>query len=273
MTRKFLLGIASLFLIGLLGCESTPAAKAGEADAKVKVGISWDRVYKDNVIPSDTQVYIDALKKVGAEPVLLGQIKTEKDAVKELNKVDAVIMTGGEDINPKYYNEKPHEKLEAVKDDRDTSDYLLLTTALKKDYPILGTCRGMQLLNVVQGGTLYQDIPTQHPSKVLHRDPKREDFVDHACKIDPNSHLYKILKKKEVTVNSWHHQGVKDLGKDLKVVATAPDGIIEAIEVPSASFVLGVQFHPEWHVEEDGDLYLEVFEALKAQAIKHRNKK
>ncbi len=109
-------------------------------------------------------------------------------------------------------------------------------------------------------------------SDILHRDPNKKKFVKHICTItDESSHLYKILKKKEIEVNSWHHQGVKDVGKDLKVVAAAPDGIIEALEIPSASFVLAVQFHPEWHVIDEDGLYLEIFDTLKNHALKYKS--
>lgn len=247
--------------------------KAQEKNDIVKIGISWDRDYEKNIIPEDTQVYIDAVKKTGAIPILLPQIRTVEDANNSLKTVDAIIMTGGEDIGPAYYNEKPMEKLETVKEDRDISDYLLLTTAIEKNYPILGTCRGMQFLNVVQGGTLYQDFPSQRATDILiqHRDPNREVFLKHECRIiDKTSELYKILKTENTIINSWHHQAVKDLGKNLKIVAVAPDGIVEAIEMTNKDFVLGVQFHPEWHVADNEKAFLSIFETLKEYAIKHQ---
>lgn len=271
MLKKVLLFVMSVFFICILGCQKSPKILTHES-SEVKIGLSWVADFKANVIPEDTQVYLDAVKKVDAIPVLLPQIKTEEDAIKALKLVDAIIMTGGEDVDPTYYNEQPHPKLEDINKARDTSDYLLLKAALSENYPLLGTCRGMQFLNVVMGGTLYQDLPTQNPTNIQHRDPQKKVFTKHNSIIKSDSHLYKIVKSKTLDVNSWHHQAIKDLGKDLKVVSMAPDGIIEAIELPTATFVLGVQYHPEWHVAENENKFLDFFKTLKEYAIKHKNK-
>nr|WP_307775163.1 gamma-glutamyl-gamma-aminobutyrate hydrolase family protein [uncultured Cetobacterium sp.] len=267
--RSLVLCFISIILFFLTGCQNT----AVKDNSPVKIGISWERIFPSNEIPEDTQVYIDSIKKVGAIPILLPQIHNEQEAMNALKTVDAVILTGGEDINPTYYSEKPHKNLENLKHDRDTSDYWLLKVALKEDYPILGTCRGMQFLNVVLGGTLYQDLPTEYISNVLHRDPKKIDFTYHPIKItNKNSKLYDILRKDTITVNSWHHQALERLGKGLNIVATAPDNIIEAVELDNSSFVLGVQFHPEWYVSENDNEFILIFEALKKAGLKNRQK-
>lgn len=270
--RTLIISIIALFTLILSGCTSFKTKEVPTKDP-VKVGISWDRDYGKD-IPEDTIAYIESVKKAGGVPVLLPQLKTEEDAVKALKTVDAVILTGGEDINPVYYGEKPHKKLETLKDDRDVSDILLLKTALKEDYPILGTCRGMQLLNVVLGGTLYQDLPTEYISDLKHRDPKKVDFVFHDCKVtDKNSKLYNMLQLEDLTVNSWHHQAVERLGKGLKVVATSSDGMIEGVELDEATFVVGVQFHPEWHVYGNDDKFLPIFQTLVEYGAKNRDKR
>lgn len=269
--KSLLFCLFSFIFLFLVGCQnSTP--KSMENTEPVRIGISWERVFPNNELSEDVQAYVDSVKKVGAIPVLLPQVTNEEDAYKALAMVDALIMTGGEDINPSYYNEKPHVNLEEPKDDRDTSDYWLLKTALKEDYPILGTCRGMQLLNVVLGGTLYQDLPTEYITDIQHRDPKKVDFTKHSCEIiDTNSKLFKMLQMKDLTVNSWHHQAVEKLGNGLKVVAVSPDGIIEGVELDEATFVVGVQFHPEYHVVENDDEFLPIFETLRDYGLKHRN--
>lgn len=267
--RLALLSLLTIVLFILSGCKSS----APKDNSPVKIGISWEREFPKNEVPEDTQVYIDSVKRAGATPVLLPQISNEQEALNALKTVDAVILTGGEDINPMYYAEKSHRNLEELKHDRDTSDYWLLKAALKEDYPILGTCRGMQFLNVVLGGTLYQDLPTEYVSTISHRDPKKVDFARHTMKItDTNSKLFSMLKTNKITVNSWHHQAVERLGKGLKVVALSPDDVIEAVELDNASFVVGVQFHPEWHVVEDENEFLPVFLALKEAGLKNRQK-
>lgn len=272
MKKRFCLILLS-FLLLFVGCQNT-STKVSEKEKPVRIGISWERDFSMNNIPEDPKAYIDAVKKSGAEPILLPQLKTEEDALKALKLVDAIILTGGEDINPKYYKEEPHANLEELKDDRDVSDIILAKTALKEDFPILATCRGMQILNTILGGTLYQDLPTQYDSNISHRDPELIDFAYHSCKIiDKESKLYSMLNKEDLTVNSWHHQGIKSLGKGLKITALSPDGIIEGVELEGATFVVGVQFHPEWHVVEGQDEYLPVFYMLNDYAKRNRDSK
>lgn len=264
LTLFFLL-IIVLFVLG--GCKSS----ATKDDSPVKIGISWEREFPKNEVPEDVQVYIDSIKRAHAIPVLLPRITNEQEALNALKTVDALVLTGGEDIDPVYYSEKPHKNLEELKNDRDISDYWLLKVGLKEDYPILGTCRGMQFLNIVLGGTLYQDLPTEYISNISHRDPKKVDFARHIIKVtDTNSNLFSMLNVNKITVNSWHHQAIERLGKGLKVVALSPDGIIEAVELESASFVIGVQFHPEWHVVENENEFLPIFLGLKEAGLKNR---
>ena len=263
--------LATIFSFVFTSCKNAEV-KEVKQEEPVKIGISWERDFPNGEVSEDVQMYIDSVKKAGAEPVLLTQVTSEQEAMDLLKTVDAVILTGGEDIDPKYYNEKPHQKAEDPKADRDVSDYWLLKTAIKEDYPVLGTCRGMQLMNVVLGGTLYQDLPSEYVSDIVHRDPKKEDFVYHPCKIiDKNSKLYGMLKAEDLTVNAWHHQAIEKLGQNLKVTAVSPDGIVEAFELEGATFVVGVQFHPEWHVAGDNnDQFLPIFETLRDYGLKNR---
>lgn len=271
MKKRFCLILLS-FLLLFVGCENL-STKVSEKEEPIKIGISWERDFTMDNIPEDPQAYIDAVKKSGAEPVLLPQLRSEEDALNALKLVDAIILTGGEDVNPKYYGEEPHAKLEELKDDRDISDILLAKAALKKDFPVLATCRGMQIINSILGGTLYQDLPTQYKSEISHRDPELVDFAYHDCRIiDKNSKLYSMLNVETMRVNSWHHQGIKTLGKGLKVTALSPDGMIEGVELDGATFVVGVQFHPEWHVVEGEDQFLPVFHMLNDYAKKNRDR-
>ncbi|WP_157143435.1 gamma-glutamyl-gamma-aminobutyrate hydrolase family protein [Brachyspira pilosicoli] len=273
MKKNFIFCLLSIFILACSNANNRQTQSAETDTNVIKIGISWEREFPLTDIPEDTQVYIDSIKKVGAEPVLLPQVKNEEDALNAINMVDALVMTGGEDINPKYYNEEPHKKLETPKDDRDLSDYILLKKAIEKDFPVLATCRGMQMLNTVQGGTLYQDINSEYKTDISHRDPEFIDFTYHACYIDKDSKLHSMLNTNEIEVNSWHHQSIEKVGEGLKITAKASDNTIEGLELTNAVFVVGVQFHPEWHLAENNNEFLPIFETLKEYGKKYRESK
>jgi putative glutamine amidotransferase len=261
--------IFSLFLLVFftLGCVGNNGAIDGGTNIPVDgdrpiIGISWCEKTDVSEYSEDLQAYIDAAELAGGVPMLLPLITDEAGANEWLEEIDALIMTGGEDIDPSYYNEKADANLEDVNSERDQSDYILLTAALEKNMPVLAICRGHQMLNVVCGGSLYQDIPTQYETDILHRSLDEVDFEYHDIGIVKGSKLAEILDSGTIGVNSWHHQAIKDLGQGLYIVATSADGMVEAIEREGMAFVLGVQFHPEWHVD-DGDMeYLAIFEKL-----------
>lgn len=274
--------VMSITLIACNGPSTQPKApessvpvssSTGSDETKVKVGPSWANDKEND--PAD---YQNAVTKVGGEYVMLPQIKTEEEAKKALATVDALVMRGGEDIDPKYYNEKPDALLETVDPLRDTSDYLLIQTAIKEDIPALLTCRGMQIGNVVCGGTLYQDFPSQYKTdvKIIHRDQKtpRTDFVKHMVTVEGNNIIADAMGGAgEYEVNSWHHQAVKDVGKNLKVVAKAPDGIVEGYVKTDNTYFMGVQFHPEAMIAEGNNSFLPFYQNLIAQGAKEQNEK
>lgn len=284
MTSAALLSLSLAFSLTACGTKSEPAADTTAAEAevteteseaetaeeaandeeeKVKVGVSWNA----DEIDKDAQLYIDAVTKAGGEAIYLPQIKTEDDAKNALAEIDALVVTGGEDIDPSYYDEEPNEKLETVNEVRDTSDSLLIKAALDEDIPMLCTCRGMQFLNVLSGGTLYQDLPTQNPSDIEHRDPDRKVFAKHEITVDKDNIVAAAFGGEGTyTVNSWHHQAVDQLGDNLKVVATAPDGVVEAIVREDKDYVMGLQFHPEAMIAEGDDSFLAFYTNLIDQA-------
>lgn len=244
-------------------------AETTAADAKIKVGISWSKddydVEKSN--------YCNAVIKAGGEPVYLDQFTSQEDAAEALKGVDALVMTGGEDIDPSYYHEEKAELLEETNEVRDVSDFALLNAAIAADIPTLTTCRGTQFLNVVCGGTLYQDFPSVVKSDVVHRDPNHENWVYHEIKVDGGNILADALGGEGTyEVNSWHHQALKDLGDKLQVVAKASDGIIEGVVKTDNTYFMGVQFHPEALIIEDGkDAYLPIYTNLIKAAEKKKN--
>ena len=269
--RRNLIWVASLILVIVMSFAACGGGgdDGSGSEQKVAVGISWLEDIEQEEHGEDLQAYINTIEKAGGEPVLLPLVKDQEEAKKELEKVDVLVMTGGEDINPSLYGEKPDPKLEDVNDERDTSDLAMLQEAIDEDMPVLCTCRGFQVLNVLQGGSLVQDIPTSEEykdSKIVHRDPAEEEFAIHKITIDKDSILAQITGATELDVNSWHHQGVKKLGDGLKVTATSEDGMIEGLEREGSTYVVAVQCHPEWSVEEGDDSFLVFFEHLMSQA-------
>lgn len=232
-----------------------------ENEKTVRVGIS------NCGTTSKAQVYVNSVTAAGATAVILPVFNDAADAAEWLAGVDALVMTGGGDIDASYYGEENQPYQGPIDPVRDRSDFLLISEALKTDLPMLCVCRGMQILNVVCGGTLYQDIVEELPAlKVVHRDPAQKVFVRHDISITPGSTIASILSTTEASVNSWHHQAIKTLGEGLKVTAVSPDGIVEGVELSGSTFVLGVQFHPEYHVKNGNMIFLGFFEALLAAA-------
>ena len=163
-----------------------------------------------------------------------------------VDRLDGLVVTGGVDVAPALYGQSPHPTVLGVSDERDGFELLLLREAIRRDLPLLGICRGMQVLNVALGGTLIQDIPSAIGSKVAHDDPARErDQLAHDVEVDDGSRLARLLGSGQLAVNSFHHQAVDRLGEGLVATAYAPDGIVEGVEIPSARHVVAVQWHPE----------------------------
>lgn len=266
-TFKFSLLLLSVILMAFLsfGCSSSNKTSS---PGLPKIGISWCEDINAENHSEDLQAYIDAVIQAGGKPILLPLIKDQDQAKKTLATIDGLVMTGGEDVDPSYYHEVPDKNLEAVNSKRDQSDYVLLNAALEEEMPVLAICRGCQVLNILCGGTLYQDIPTQYHTNILHRSLDQVDFVYHDIDISKGSQLADIMGVETLKVNSWHHQSIKDLGKGLKVVATAKDGIVEAVEKEDAAFVMGLQFHPEWHIKNGDTKFLPIFEKLVEYASK-----
>lgn len=194
------------------------------------------------------RAYVWAVERAGGIPILL-PVTREREVISQyLGVIDGLLLSGGVDLDPSCYGSEPHPKLGEVDTDRDATELPLITEALAQDVPIFAICRGVQALNVALGGTLYQDLPSEHPSEIVHAQRElglaRGEF-SHTVRIEPDSRLRAIVGVDEMRCNSFHHQAVKALGAGIKVTATAPDGVIEAIECPAYRSVHGVQFHPE----------------------------
>ena len=193
------------------------------------------------------QTYVRTLENLGALPVLIPLQMSEATLRGTFERLDGVMLPGGEDIDPSLYGEERHPQLGSTDRERDRTEMLLARWALEAGMPILGVCRGVQVLNVVCGGTLYQDLTTQMPT--LHKHdyfpPTFERFrITHQVAIEPDSRLARSLGQVH-EVNSMHHQGIRSLGAGLRVVGIAEDGLAEALEMPEVPFAVGVQWHPE----------------------------
>jgi len=197
--------------------------------------------------------YFKGLEMQGALPIMLPLIGDRHDVAHLLTKVDAVLFTGGQDVGPFMYGEDESEQLGETSLERDTLETILLQEALERDMPILGICRGIQLMNAALGGTLYQDIPTQLPSDIVHDQKAPYDAPSHSVKIVNGTLLHDIIGKDEIMVNSLHHQGVKRLSPHMEKMAVAPDGLIEAANIKGQKFALSVQWHPEFSYKTDND--------------------
>lgn len=187
--------------------------------------------------------YIEAVWRCGGTPLLLPCLSTDGDndlifCTNLLSRVDGLLLTGGGDIDPIFYGEHRHQRLSKVYRERDKFEITLVRIAIKQEMPVLGICRGAQVLNVAYGGTLNQRVET-------HWQKSKEDQPTHNIRIEKGTKLAKILEQTELMVNSFHRQTIKELAFDFTPSAYADDGVVEAIETLKNRFVIGLQFHPE----------------------------
>lgn len=187
--------------------------------------------------------YVRALEGAGLVPLVVPTMLAPERASAALASVRGLVLTGGEDVGPERYGAKPHGKLGPVDRVRDAAELALIAAALERRLPILAICRGIQILNVALGGTLYQDLDSERRGSIAHQD----ESGSHAIRIEPGSRLERTLGTRAATVNSRHHQAIRDLAPGLKAVAWADDGVIEAVEPidPGAPWMAAVQWHPE----------------------------
>jgi putative glutamine amidotransferase len=192
------------------------------------------------------RAYTHAVEAAGGVAVLIPLVHDTSILDVLVERLDGLLFAGGEDVQPSLYGEHPHHLLGAVDLHRDEIELALANWAIERDMPTLGICRGMQLLNVALGGSLYQDIGAQVESsfKHSHKDQPR-NWIAHTIEIEPGSQMERILGANEVWVNSLHHQAVKQPGKGVIISGHAEDGVAELLEVPNRRFMVAVQGHPE----------------------------
>ena len=210
--------------------------------------------------------YYDVLLAANAIPVLIPPLTKEQDLSPILDTLDGVMLTGGDDMDPRKMGLSPHPSVTVMSERRENADRLLIKLVQQRKMPVLGTGVGMQELNVVNGGGNYLHLPEDVPKSIPHRDPQGGAHR-HTVVMQPGSRLEEIYGPGEIRVNSYHHQGVRKLAPIFRVGAVAPDGLIEAFEGKDPSWwVVGVQ----WHPENEGNISLDVqlIEAFTEASVK-----
>lgn len=189
------------------------------------------------------QNYADSIARAGGVPIFIPY--TYNSIEDMLNLIDGLVIPGGDDIDPKIYGEKIESDQVILNSERDNFELSILKKALERDIPFLGICRGMQLLNVLCGGSLFQHLPDK-VNGIDHKPSLPANAPSHKIIIQKGTILSELVSCESTMVTSSHHQAVNKLGNNLKISATAPDGVIEAIELMNSNFVVGVQWHPEY---------------------------
>ena len=206
--------------------------------------------------------YVRAIEDLGGIPLVLPLVAELGARRRLLSQIDGLLLTGsGPDLAPELYGERQRYRFSVMSQRRATFELEMAQLAKAADVPMLGICGGMQAINVAFGGSLYQDIASQHSDAIQHRQPTPATKLSHTVRIASGSLLRRIVKSVTLAVNSSHHQSVKDVASTLTVSAVAPDGIIEAVESRSQHFLLGIQWHPEF-LFDHYRLHRRLFEAF-----------
>lgn len=207
--------------------------------------------------------YTKAVAKAGGIPMLIPLGLSEDALLAILDRVDGILLPGGADVDPAAYHGQGHAKVYGIDLERDRTELFMARAAVTQGKPFLAICRGIQVLNVALGGSLWQDIPSQILGAMDHdaSSDRPRSHLAHTVKIRPESRLARLIGKDQSWVNSYHHQALRRLAPDLAVTATAEDGVIEAAEISGHPFGIGVQWHPENLVDDDPAM-LALFEGL-----------
>jgi len=212
-----------------------------------------DKNENGNPIVALSTNYVNAILQAGGTPVLIPSQLSAAGWKELYSSLNGILFTGGGDIATEIFQGVDHPKVGEADELRDALELPLLRCAAEDGKPFLGICRGLQVVNVALGGTLYTHIPDQLTNAVKHdwHDGYPRNHLAHPVRVEEGSHISKILVEPILNVNSLHHQGIKDLAPGLKAAAYAPDGLIEAIELPDHPFAIAVQWHPEWLTEHE----------------------
>ena len=213
--------------------------------------------------------YVDAVIKNGGIPLIIPMTADKETIIEQMLMVDGLILSGGHDVCPHNYGEEPKQNLGEVLPIRDKYDFMLLSEAKKRKIPILGICRGCQIINVFEGGSLYQDLSyiKSEVEIIKHSQDHSPEMKTHTAIVEKGTKIYEIFGENEIMINSFHHQALKDIAKEYKVTVRAKDGVVEAIENMNYPFLVGVQWHPEMLHKHHDDAN-KIFKALIDEARK-----
>ena len=215
--------------------------------------------------------YVEGVAGAGGAPVVLPPAGDERAAEAVIQSLDGLLLSGGSDLDPHYYGEEPMPELGVTLPERDAFEMALVGLALRRGIPVFGICRGMQVLNVALGGTLYQDLPSQWERDLLkHRQDTPKWQPTHEVRVRDGSYIAEVMGRESVKVNSYHHQGVRVLAEGLVVTGRSSDGVVEAVEAVDLSerWLLGVQWHAE-AMRGAGPQQERLFEAHVSAAERH----
>lgn len=246
--RVVLVGGARSELMALVGCVCSllvvlTGASCSGVERRPVVGITCSHVPNRSTVSMN---YSESVVRLGGTPLLIPVTADSATLADLVSLVDGIILSGGGDVDPAYYGEDPIEELGDVDSLRDVCEMLLVRLALRRGLPILGICRGEQLLNVALGGSLWQDIPSQTgDTTVRHNQAEPSSVPTHLVYVEPGSELHRAVGRTQLMTNSHHHQAVRRVAPGLRVTARTADGIPEAVESTEGLPIWGVQFHPE----------------------------
>ncbi len=214
--------------------------------------------------------YLNAIRHFGGIPLLIPTLATDEELETLIDLCDGIILSGGNDIDPAIFGEEILNDTVVIAPERDKDETKVCGLAMERKLPILGICRGIQVMNVYFGGTLYQDIPAQLKTEVSHRMEKPYHRSSHNCILEKDSPLYALVGEETIMVNSHHHQALKTIAPGFLSMGRCEDGVIEAIYHPDEKYIWGVQWHPEkiWDIESSS---AKVFEAFIAACRRNRS--
>lgn len=218
------------------------------------------------------EAYVEAVIKAGGNPVVLPGAAGQKNVAPYIAVLKGLVLAGGGDVDPSYFNEEPLPGLGEVTPERDSFEILLVKGALRQKLPILGICRGIQVLNVAAGGSLIQHIPSEIRRPLKHSQNAPRSYASHRVYLEKPSRLAEIMAGTLIRVNSFHHQAVREAAPGFSVTARSSDGVIEAIEAEQYPFVLGVQWHPECMISGDRNSRA-LFKSFLEAAVSGKRKK